>query len=166
MCWAYRDQACKYRGLDHPEYREKTRSKCHLRCVRSPKRIRIMETPLDLVSDSYSVEISDIQDHKPLSAVGTMLRPLFLSLFAEWDCGKGMKAWRTTDTTGTLYCLNMRIKKYSTTWTEKGRACRVCASKGRLCVNIVRPGGLTVLSLPDEKRQGTADDLTYWVVNS
>lgn len=123
-----------------------------------------METPLDLVSDSYSVEISDIQDNKPLSAVGTMLRPLFLSLFAEWDCGKGMKAWRTTDTTGTLYCLNMRIKKYSTTWTEKGRACRVCASKGRLCVNIVRPGGLTVLSLPDEKRQGTADDLTYWVV--
>ncbi|KAJ9662072.1 hypothetical protein H2198_001614 [Neophaeococcomyces mojaviensis] len=121
-----------------------------------------LENSAGFSTQSCDVAVNELFGTEALTPPANLFQQLLVSQAKEWDKGP-LKNWRDKAITGSNSCLSMRAKKKGTTRDTPGTACISCIPEHRLCVSIINPGILTVMPLPEDHRQGTADDIEFWV---
>ncbi|KIV81366.1 hypothetical protein PV11_03557 [Exophiala sideris] len=92
------------------------------------------------------------------------VREIILTQYDDWN--KRNPRWYKSTTYSMSKCLTRKLRKLGTNTHQHDKVCEDCEKEGGACLRYSDQGQVTLVPLRDSLRQGTKEDVGYWILST
>jgi len=92
------------------------------------------------------------------------VREIILTQYDDWN--KRNPRWYKSTTYSMSKCLTRKLRKLGTNTHQDDKVCEDCEKEGGACLRYSDQGQVTLVPLRDSLRQGTKEDVGYWILST
>ncbi|KAK4937318.1 hypothetical protein LTR10_021999 [Elasticomyces elasticus] len=92
------------------------------------------------------------------------VREIILTQYDDWN--KRNPRWYKSTTYSRSKCLTRKLRKLGTNTHQDDKVCEDCEKEGQACLRYSDQGQVTLVPLRDSLKQGTKEDVGYWILST